>query len=876
MFHARALLVVLFFPPALAGAQPADFDGWRLMPVRSQGEFERGEPGGRAEQYMQGATRCQADPNVVYLSHDCSLPWRSVDGGRTWEKPLGIGLYLAMGQSIAVDPVDCRRVLMIMDNSWDYRHPEFTGIYLSEDAGDHWTHVLHGPTLHSRRYEHDIAWAADSIDAGGAQRWYAALYNEAGEPDNADAALRISVDRGRTWTAGASLAGTDPVYEVQVSPTDGRDLLVATSAGLLRSTDGGLTLQPVTGLPSGSVSSVAFDPTEARTIYAVLFGGTPRGVYRSTDGGASFTRLTVADGGQQAVLDQAIRLVLHPTDGRVFYVLPESDGQALRTADAGATFATTSFDLPDDVRAWRWGIRIGGTFGFVLPSALDTTDVVAQSLGAAMYRSSDGLVFVNGSTLFEGANCGLTNYNVAYDPVDPARFALGNADIGMMLTENGADWFLSRSIPWEWVGDITAWGSQHTLDFRPGHPGEMASVVGDVFDKILIYTADYGLTWQVANDVSNHYWRVAYHPTNPDIVWAGDKRSTDGGRNYTRLPFPAALDEAGLQVLSYCIADPDTIYAVARSSGNILRSDDTGDTWTLYATAPGSVAPFDPIITFASSPADCNVVYALDGDGDLARYDGAAWESLGVLDHVTAPADYFHYVRSVQVDPRHAEIIYAGIFGSGLAEMILRSTDGGGTWQDISYNRFRDGVSGINISPLTGEVMVGGCSGTWVFPPPYDGTGGVYEDLVPRPSCLDGLQNGEETGIDCGGSRCPSCGGEDGGDASSDAPGETAGDTTGDTSGDASIDTSGDASGDGPGDGSTGGGDAGGCGCRAGGHASGIMSFLLIAAFAGLSLRRVGRAAVHPQPRAALQGSSQTYGAKSVQGTLAQHKRSVR
>jgi len=179
----------------------------------------------------------------------------------------------------------------------------------------------------------------------------------------------------------------------------------------------------------------------------------------------------------------------------------------------------------------------------------------------------------------------------------------------------------------------------------------MASVVGDVFDKILIFTADYGQTWQVADDVSNHNWRVAYHPANPDIVWAGDKRSTDGGRSYTRLPFPSALDEAGLQVLSYCIAAPDTIYAVARGSGRILRSDDTGDTWALYATAPGSVAPFDPIITFASDPADCDVVYALDEEGDLARYDGAAWESLGVLDHVAAPADYFHYVRAVQVDP---------------------------------------------------------------------------------------------------------------------------------------------------------------------------------------------------------------------------------
>jgi hypothetical protein len=46
----------------------------------------------------------------------------------------------------------------------------------------------------------------------------------------------------------------------------------------------------------------------------------PLGVYHSTDGAASFTRLQLADGAQQAVLANAIRRAPHPTNGQVSYV----------------------------------------------------------------------------------------------------------------------------------------------------------------------------------------------------------------------------------------------------------------------------------------------------------------------------------------------------------------------------------------------------------------------------------------------------------------------------------------------------------------------------------------------------------------------------
>jgi len=58
-------IVLIAVMSALATVSHAASNEWRLMPVRTQGQFERGEIGGRAEQWMQGAARCKANPNIV-------------------------------------------------------------------------------------------------------------------------------------------------------------------------------------------------------------------------------------------------------------------------------------------------------------------------------------------------------------------------------------------------------------------------------------------------------------------------------------------------------------------------------------------------------------------------------------------------------------------------------------------------------------------------------------------------------------------------------------------------------------------------------------------------------------------------------------------
>jgi len=80
----------------------ASYTHWRVMPIRSQQEFNLGLIGGEAEQHPHSIARSPSDPNIVYLSHDACQTWRSGDAGQTWNKSLGKGLFLTAGFASAL------------------------------------------------------------------------------------------------------------------------------------------------------------------------------------------------------------------------------------------------------------------------------------------------------------------------------------------------------------------------------------------------------------------------------------------------------------------------------------------------------------------------------------------------------------------------------------------------------------------------------------------------------------------------------------------------------------------------------------------------------------------------------------------------------
>ena len=191
---------------------------------------------------------------------------------------------------------------------------------------------------------------------------------------------------------------------------------------------------------------------------------------------------------------------------------------------------------------------------------------------------------------------------------------------------------------------------------------------------------------------------------------------------------------ADSSILGMCRAHPDTIYAMNPDRTQIYRSDDQGTTWRLYTDPGWQFRKLDSVPTFTADPVNPDKIYTIDQRGDVAIFDGTSWTHTGVIDK--AGTGYNNFVRTIAVDPRHPEVIYAGMMGGGTS-CIWRSTDGGTTWEDITLNLPRDGMSAMAVNPQTGELFKGSCIGTWIFPPPYAGDTPIYDKATVRPFDTD-------------------------------------------------------------------------------------------------------------------------------------------
>ena len=130
---------------------------------------------------------------------------------------------------------------------------------------------------------------------------------------------------------------------------------------------------------------------------------------------------------------------------------------------------------------------------------------------------------------------------------------------------------------------------------------------------------------------------ILVHPTNPDVIYAGTQdgpyRSTDGGDHWQRLDFPER--NTVIWAITQHPTRPNVLYAGSAPIA-LFRSIDSGDTWHRL---PGAV-----------SPAHC----------ERAGFDSR--------------------VLRITIDPNRPDDIYAALEVSG----VIRSSDGGETWTDMS------------------------------------------------------------------------------------------------------------------------------------------------------------------------------------------------
>ncbi len=687
---------------------------WRVLPIRSEKERLLGKPGGEAEQHCQGIARSLSNPKIIYLSHDCGQFWRSVNGGESWQKTRGEGLHVFAGQSVEVDPLRPNVVLAIVDNSWSWMHDDLNGVYRSTDWGDTWTLALHAPTDNSRRYEHNVAFDPASVTGMGASRWYAALYDD---DRFTDSRLYRSDDGGETWALLFTFAGASRIYAVQTHPSDGQTVYVAAPSGLLVSVDRGTTFHPLGNLPSGAVSSIAVDPVTPAVIHAVLQG---EGLYRSNDGGATFS---LAFGSFPAEY-----VFVNPGFPDVLYLVPsDADFNTIITHDGGKTWIEDMVTAPAPGlgRDSSWKEAIEGAMTGIVPNPRDPGEAVAFSRATIWKTSDGGSVFADSSTLFTGYAASWWNHSIGFDPRNPDSFIFTCADVGMAITHNRGLSFTRCGV--DRYRLPIRWSSQHGAAFFSGQIAVTGA--GDGWNKKLARTEDGGTTWIIVDDNEASNLFVSFHPAAANVVYAGCRRSFDGGKTFSPIPY---LESRNAQIVGFCSSHADTIFAISRSPADtIFRSDDRGDRWIEYSSPGWTFARQDSKPTFAADPVAPDRIYSIDRDGDAAIFTGNGWTGLGVL-ALAGDQNPRNYVRCIAVDPIRPDIIYAGMHASGI-ETVWRSTDRGRSWESITDNLPRLPATSLNVNPHSGELLFGSAAGTWILPPPYGNSHGIYDNAVASP-----------------------------------------------------------------------------------------------------------------------------------------------
>ena len=681
----RSSLLIVLFATLGSAASAQTVDPSAGMHWREIGPYRAGR--GRA------VAGVPSQPNVFYISFDNGGVWRSTDFGSNWV-PLFDDQSTGSIGAIAVAPSD-PNVIYVGSGAGIIRPDLATGdgMYKSTDAGKTWTHL--------------------------------------------------------------GLRDSQMIGYVDVDPTNPNRLFVAVlghpygpsaERGIFRSTDGGKMFEKVLYKDEyTSANEVRIDPSNPNIVYAALwqqqqsfiegqgFGAAGNGVFKSTDGGTTWTQLT---NGLQNVIQANIAIA--PSNPKVIYTFaatatPTNSVTGVvnlyKTTDGGEHWSLVSDSSHSDPRPLG---RIGG--GDLPTITVDPkNENVIYSASTVMWRSEDGGLTW---TAVRGAPGGDDYQRIWVNPNNPNILLVISDQGGVISTNRGLSWS-------NWYTQPTA--AMYHVSTDNAFPYRVCSGQQDSGSACVDSRSPDGeITFHDWHPVNiQEYGIAAADPTDPDMVFGSQRTNVSLYNRKTSQTTNVGPDMSAkgpngesynrnvrTMPISWSPLDPSIMYY---ASNAVWKTTNRGHDWTRISpdlartmwAVPANTgkysstvkpAPLGAITALSLSPKNIGVIWAGTDDGNiqLTTDGGAKWTNV-------TPPQIKPWTRIFNIEAGHfdANTAYAAANTMRVDDRsshFWRTHDGGKTWTEINTGVAPGAVANsIREDPKVKGLLYGGTDAqVWV------------------------------------------------------------------------------------------------------------------------------------------------------------------
>jgi photosystem II stability/assembly factor-like uncharacterized protein len=641
-------------------------------------------------------------------------------------------------------------------------------IYVAAAGGGIWKSTDEGSTF-TTAWPDSNAQAIGALARGSDGRLWAGT-GEANPPGGGltyfGDGIYSSDDGGKTWQ-NRGLTDSGSFGRIVVDPTNPNRIFAAAAGtvstsvsqrGIYRSTDGGQSWQQVLAPPDDTTggADIAIDPSNPNRVFATLwdhhrnngartYGGDGSGLYRSTNGGDTWTRLETITGALPTYDTAQTGLTKSDTLGRIGVAVAPSNPNRVYVVYGNQTGADKGFLVSNDGgTTFTAGGRAGGNSGFewwfgrlwVDPANADRL----FNADVSLRLSTNG-----GTSWTTSGSVHADQHAMAYDPNAPNRVYLGN-DGGVYHSDgNGSNN--------TWIhGTYEPWNQGYHIAVAADDPGRIAVGLQDNGSNrtwtngASAPTPPYAFSSYGGGD--GHY--VAIDQSNHNYYFQCSQGGACGGRldTLTTSGTLGCSSKHGVRWTTDAplVLDPNN-QAIVYIGGEVIdrstnhcqggftpispgapddlpgpippEEQDTG----LYANLYGAVTAIGPAKDALPGSAAPNnyaqTIYAGTDTGFLWKTSdaGAHWTKL------TGNGLPTRWVNGIAVDPDdagHAYVIFSGYREGDNAANIWETTDGGANWTNLSGNLPNAPLDSVVLDKRDGVVIVSGDLGVFFLRRPID------------------------------------------------------------------------------------------------------------------------------------------------------------